>query len=741
MADGFGTIPAYGNLVGGPAGGSISQNFSSGMNQSTQQSVSNSFIPDYSQTPILEGIAQYAQQMAPVVYQWGMDQFQRQQGNIDNLMRRAQQWASPQQISADVGMAEAGVQQAGEQARQAAERDLQSYGVDPSAGRTQDLELANRVSTAAAAAGAGNQQRMSDIAFGNTMYNQALAAGGQNISTGYGAANALNNLLSTAMRLPYPPLGTTARSQQQATGSNVGGGYTLSRGATPSGAGGGGGGISHYNPQTPGGGGGMSGAAGDPRGTAAPTGGGAPGWYSAGGGGGGMPRGFGDIPSPSPPDPFNYWGVGNDPSITGLSDTQYYGGTADWTSGFGTGALGTGPGFFGGGINPQTGGGDWSNPQTFGGTTDPSLTPGWTPDFSGGGGGGGSSGFDTGGGGGSTFQAGGEVGDDPTQGGFVSQSLSPSGGNRTDDVDAQLNAGEFVIPKDVAAWKGQEYFYKLMAQSRKNLAMMRNQANSYQEGGDVEQPQDQPFQMAGDYGIPGAGPRYEDYPVHPETELQPQTEAQRNPSDIPSDITGDVPLPRPRPSEADQPSPPSDQPLPPSQPPPDRAPLPTQPGQRGAGPDLPPGYQVPSAGKYRGPTTAQDPMYQQPQAASPNVNIIRGPVTTAAPQPRPPPQPRPAPRPQPAPQPQPWAPSTARPSQQREWWYQEPSRGGGGMEPHTIPAPSQPAAPRAPSPDRDYGPLAAAIERLARMEHLPPPAQFYDPVAAAITQAASPRGT
>ena len=51
--------------------------------------------------------------------------------------------------------------------------------------------------------------------------------------------------------------------------------------------------------------------------------------------------------------------------------------------------------------------------------------------------------------------------------GFVSRSLSPSGGIKTDDVRAQLNAGEFVIPKDVAAWKGLEFFYKLIAQSRK----------------------------------------------------------------------------------------------------------------------------------------------------------------------------------------------------------------------------------------------------------------------------------
>jgi hypothetical protein len=68
-------------------------------------------------------------------------------------------------------------------------------------------------------------------------------------------------------------------------------------------------------------------------------------------------------------------------------------------------------------------------------------------------------------------------GADPTTGGFVSQELSPSAGAQTDDVDARLNAGEFVIPKDVAAWKGQEFFYKLMAQAR----AMRATAGSGQQ--------------------------------------------------------------------------------------------------------------------------------------------------------------------------------------------------------------------------------------------------------------------
>jgi hypothetical protein len=51
--------------------------------------------------------------------------------------------------------------------------------------------------------------------------------------------------------------------------------------------------------------------------------------------------------------------------------------------------------------------------------------------------------------------------------------MSPSGGRQVDDVQAQapggparLNADEFVIPRDVALWKGQEFFQKLIDQSR-----------------------------------------------------------------------------------------------------------------------------------------------------------------------------------------------------------------------------------------------------------------------------------
>lgn len=53
-----------------------------------------------------------------------------------------------------------------------------------------------------------------------------------------------------------------------------------------------------------------------------------------------------------------------------------------------------------------------------------------------------------------------------TPGGAVPVTASPSMGVQTDDVPAMLTANEFVIPKDVATWKGHEYFAKQIDQAR-----------------------------------------------------------------------------------------------------------------------------------------------------------------------------------------------------------------------------------------------------------------------------------
>ena len=270
------------------AGSSSSSGQSTSTGQGTSESHSRTYIPDYPQTPLLMAIAQYAFDQAPQVYQWGMDQFNKNQGNIDGLMRDALSYASPRRIAVDMGMAEAGVQQGAEKGRLSAIRDLESFGIDPSSGRYAALDQANRVMASASAAGAGNQQRMADEAAGNAMRNQAISASLQNNQIGYEAAKAMNALLGTGMQLKYPPLGQMSDSYSQHTQESQSTQSSQSQQTDPGGGGskGGGGAPKEGGGDKGGGGGGQpkgGGGGGQPR---APAGGGG----GRGGGGGKAPK-------------------------------------------------------------------------------------------------------------------------------------------------------------------------------------------------------------------------------------------------------------------------------------------------------------------------------------------------------------------------------------------------------------------------------------------------------------------
>lgn len=54
----------------------------------------------------------------------------------------------------------------------------------------------------------------------------------------------------------------------------------------------------------------------------------------------------------------------------------------------------------------------------------------------------------------------------PSRGGAVPIEASPSRGHVTDDIPARLNAGEFVVPRDVVQWKGEEFFQRLTQKTR-----------------------------------------------------------------------------------------------------------------------------------------------------------------------------------------------------------------------------------------------------------------------------------
>jgi len=125
---------------------------------------------------------------------------------------------------------------------------------------------------------------------------------------------------------------------------------------------------------------------------------------------------------------------------------------------------------------PQTdwggGGGGWDTSGA--GGSMPDLSNYSPPD---------SSGWDSGGA--MNFAAGGAIdtaGAGPTTGGGVPPQASPTAGQQTDDVPANLNVGEFVIPRDVAMWKGQEFFQNLIDQSRKKRVMAPAQGKPGQPG-------------------------------------------------------------------------------------------------------------------------------------------------------------------------------------------------------------------------------------------------------------------
>ena len=52
------------------------------------------------------------------------------------------------------------------------------------------------------------------------------------------------------------------------------------------------------------------------------------------------------------------------------------------------------------------------------------------------------------------------------EGGAIPMSASPSQGRQTDDVRAQLNAGEFVMPKDVTSWYGEKFLQQLIQKAK-----------------------------------------------------------------------------------------------------------------------------------------------------------------------------------------------------------------------------------------------------------------------------------
>lgn len=262
----------------------------------------------------------------------------------DQLVQDAQDFASKERQDYEAGRAAATVAEQFEQARQAATRNLESYGVDPSSTRFAALDLGTRVQQAAAGAGAANQARMATEAMGRAMRSEAI-----NVGRGY----------------PGQIAGTYATALQS--------------------------GNSAANTQL------------------------------AGTASGASTMGTGT----------QWMGLGNQAlgTWTNALNASYNNQIAQFnanqnaSSGIG-GLLGVGLGM------AQNAG--WALEEG-GSVPERAAIPGVTP------------------------------------GGNVPKTASPSRGAAIDDVDAKLTAGEFVVPKDVASWKGEEFFQNLIEKSRKAM--------------------------------------------------------------------------------------------------------------------------------------------------------------------------------------------------------------------------------------------------------------------------------
>ncbi len=68
------------------------------------------------------------------------------------------------------------------------------------------------------------------------------------------------------------------------------------------------------------------------------------------------------------------------------------------------------------------------------------------------------------------------------EGGYIDPSMSPSGGQQVDDIPARVNAGEFVMPKDVVAHEGVRKMQSIVDNVRKRMGLPTGGAPGNQQG-------------------------------------------------------------------------------------------------------------------------------------------------------------------------------------------------------------------------------------------------------------------
>lgn len=422
-----------------------------------------------------------------------------------SLISDANSYAGQDRIASEMGMAESGAAQSMDQARLNAEQDLQKYGISPDSGRYAALDRIARTQGAAAGAAAGTAARLNTEQTGRNLRGQAIQMEQQlpgqainsfntatqgitsaenanlaNANTGAALMSVANPYLATAMGIKNPPMASQSQgSSAQRSNSNANkpdpnqnagqgqpnagqpGRPAIPQADTPS-AIKFGQSFTAGKPIDPGSlpntdplgdftvGGDYAQFNGDPFAPTAQD-------YGA----------FGENPTSQPsmnpndytsymPTPDNFGAFGENPTSQDTSSQD----SGDQSATYLNNNFDTSGGYDesndwaeGGSIGDD----DDSQPQQYAALPPPGQT---AP------------------GAGSPFREQMRQQDNRdnapmrTTGGQVHQSMSPSGGRKTDDVNAHLNADEFVVPKDVARWKGEEFFHGLIAKSREARAKM-----------------------------------------------------------------------------------------------------------------------------------------------------------------------------------------------------------------------------------------------------------------------------
>jgi hypothetical protein len=143
---------------------------------------------------------------------WQMNRYKQTFAPLeDQLAAEAETRGSAAQQEYQAGRAEQEVARQAEQARTAAQQNLEQYGVDPSQTRQQALDLGSRVAAGAAMAGAGNQAREAARAEGDRLRAQAIDVGRGISAQGTGASQ---QGTQTGVTAANTGLATTASAAQ-----------------------------------------------------------------------------------------------------------------------------------------------------------------------------------------------------------------------------------------------------------------------------------------------------------------------------------------------------------------------------------------------------------------------------------------------------------------------------------------------------------------------------------------------